>query len=364
MTDRMDIPWPPPVEWFEQFPAWLDDTMGNNVVLDGPEAGRVAIVFDDEDSVVAHVPDFVSPTIDGNDAEFYANTERIGIGTEAHHGTSIIYPDGRKVRVGAIPMTHTDFTDAHGRPLPLAAARKQRKANSDDPRLQRAVGRLVDRWVPRPDGTMKRLGVFLGSLIPGITRDEAIQVSTAAVSGEWVPDPLRPGQFQHWGPSFVVKGAQRPVAAAHAHVYADDDCGPSVAVYDSGAVVCVDGTCHLVEPVEAAMTDMPVQLETQPAEATSQTMASAAEVSALGAQVATLSDAVDTLTNLVSEIREALDERMAAVEMQLKKAELEEMSAAEAIDVAAALEQMQAQIDRLTAQGEASSSGEFTPAVL
>lgn len=358
----MDVPFPCPREWLTQVPDWAPTTMGVAARTTGPDTGRVAVVFQDSRMRVEHRPDFKFPTAAGNDSDFYGMTSQVFAGTEAGHGAELDFGDGLPpLRVGVLPFgPHTDFS------LPLMAARRERFLTNNDPNRQAAYGRIVDHEVRPPGGAPYRLGVFIGSLRPGLTAAQVAQAVTSGVSGEWVPTTVG---ASHWGPVLVNRQAVQPHAGDRSFAIAaavDEcaDCAPGYVLTEteSGAYVCQikEPDMNPLTPVAAADGAM-INPETQTLAApqTQQTASSGnAELAGLRADMAQYAQAVESLTETVEANFKDATNRIEQVSKETLDLQADRLGRDDAISTASIMAELQALRDLVETLQSANSAAE------
>lgn len=180
------VPARPPREWFESVPDWFDAD-GSLVQIDF-DSGRVA----------ALVAPYGECILDGGQNCWTPPESKTGY-EYAHVGT-ILTADGEKVRIanvgGSVP---------HASLHASASVAQDHYANT-------ATRRMIGRYMDSPEhGGI----VFVGSMWPGTTQRDALEVMTSALSGDWRYIASLKG-YEMVGAQLVNNPGFRPVPRAKA----------------------------------------------------------------------------------------------------------------------------------------------------
>jgi hypothetical protein len=150
------VPARPPRQWFEEIPDWFD-----------PEGSLVQIDFD-SGRVAALVAPYGECILDGGQNCWTPPESKTGY-EYAHVGT-IVTEEGDKVRIanvgGSVP---------HASLHASASVAQDHYANT-------ATRRMIGRYVDSPENGGI---IFVGSMWPGTTQRDALEVMTSALSGDW-----------------------------------------------------------------------------------------------------------------------------------------------------------------------------------
>lgn len=160
MQDDLDaplvVPARPPRQWFEELPDWFD-----------PEGSLVQIDFD-TGRVAALVAPYGECILDGGQNCWTPPESKTGY-DYAHVGT-IVTAEGDKVRIANI-----------GGSVPHASLHASASV-AQDHYSNTATRRMLGRYIDSPESGGI---VFVGTMWPGTTERDALEVMTSALSGDW-----------------------------------------------------------------------------------------------------------------------------------------------------------------------------------